>query len=704
MKMRMTISRKLICGFLSLALLVLLAGFVGIFVLNKVSDSADTVAKEKAPIQNAVMNGALAVDVVQKNTIKYTSAVSGLDSIAGQINKSMAEFAMWNTILQFGTTSDEFKNSPAYAVFQEQRIKLEIPRCSETMLPIVKAIAAESNALQDKTEELLTAHRQRVAYGVMVDRDLLSLPDFLNLAQRHYMEWTKQLKDAVNIETTFTGITDASKGLIGNWLTTYHPENKELQDTLQSFTKNYGKIMEMAAKINSLTTFKDKLRTLNRGIGITAKLERDFESLQELSNKIYLELDKINEQKQEEQNSSVEKINNQLHELIRIAGDEMHSALEETAKAKTQGVTFMIVLTVLAFVAAAVLGTVVSRLMSKNILSIAESTKKIAAGDLQNTIQIKAKDELGDLAHDTNAMITNLRSIIGQILSFSGKLTTSAEELTGISNDFDANAEQLNEKSNEAGTATSAMNNSMRDISGLANDSMERVRSVAIATEEMSSTIAEIAENAEQARSVTSKAVTTVENTSLKMSELSEAAKEIGKVAEVIVNIAEQTNLLSLNATIEAARAGEAGKGFAVVANEVKELAGQTNKATEDIRQRITAIQQSSSMAIDEITEISKIITDINAIVVVIAGAVEEQAATTKQITDDINSVSGGIEGMTHHVGSATSISESVVSDIEHVKTTSGSISEGSNYIHNKATELEKLASELNQLVSQFKL
>ena len=74
----------------------------------------------------------------------------------------------------------------------------------------------------------------------------------------------------------------------------------------------------------------------------------------------------------------------------------------------------------------------------------------------------------------------------------------------------------------------------------------------------------------------------------------------------MIQDIAEQTNLLALNATIEAARAGEAGKGFAVVATEVKELAKQTAEATEDIRQRIEAIQNSSHEAIQSISEIGR--------------------------------------------------------------------------------------------------
>ena len=702
--MRMSIGTKLISGFLSLALLVLISGLVGIFVLNKLSSSTDTVARDKAPAQYAVMNAALAVDMVQKYTIHYAGSDFGLENISSDITAGMEEFDMWITMLQYGTDSNDFRESPAGSTYQKANLSLTVPSSSVKMLPIVTAIVEESGHLKRKTADLIAAHKDAISYGVIVDSHMLKLPDFLNLAQRDHLDWTKQLKDAVNIETKFTGNTNPTIGIIGQWLNTYQVPNEKLMKVLGQFKKEYFKLMAMAEKINSLTVYKDKQRTLNRGIGTIAKIERNFNDLHEISKDIYAAIEAADKQKQDDLDVSIKSISNQLRSLITIAEAEMQNALDEAATTKKSGTMVLIVLTLVAVVAATLLGMLVSRMMSSKILSIAKSTKKIAAGDLQADLSMNSNDELGDLAHDTNAMIANLRQMIGQILSFSGKLTSSAMDLAGVSRDLDAHTGELEAKTNDASEATSTMNSSMADISGLANDSMQRVQSVAIATEEMSSTIAEIAHNTEQARSVTNKAVNTVDNTALKMNELSEAANKIGMVVETIVSIAEQTNLLSLNATIEAARAGEAGKGFAVVANEVKELAGQTNRATGDIREKITAIQQSSNMAITEIAEITKIISEINSIVVVIAGAVEEQAVTTKQITEDINSVSGGIEGMTQHVVSATEISDSVAMDINHVRTTSKNIGEGSCHIRENVTDLEKLAEELNGLVSQFKL
>src|SRR6185436_9825997 len=107
---------------------------------------------------------------------------------------------------------------------------------------------------------------------------------------------------------------------------------------------------------------------------------------------------------------------------------------------------------------------------------------------------------------------------------------------------------------------------------------------------------------------VAAQAVSVAQSTNTTITKLGDSSVEIGNVIKVITTIAKQTNLLALNATIEAARAGEAGKGFAVVANEVKELAKQTAEATEDIAQRIGAIQNDAQAAVSAIGEVSTII------------------------------------------------------------------------------------------------
>jgi methyl-accepting chemotaxis protein len=135
------------------------------------------------------------------------------------------------------------------------------------------------------------------------------------------------------------------------------------------------------------------------------------------------------------------------------------------------------------------------------------------------------------------------------------------------------------------------------------------------------------------------------------MSQLGDSSQQIGKVLKLITSVAQQTNLLALNATIEAARAGEAGKGFAVVAKEVKDLAKETARATEEIGQRIEAIQGDTSRALGAIRDIGSTITRIHDdIQTVIAGAVEEQTATTNEIGRNITDAARGSSEISHTI------------------------------------------------------
>jgi len=126
---------------------------------------------------------------------------------------------------------------------------------------------------------------------------------------------------------------------------------------------------------------------------------------------------------------------------------------------------------------------------------------------------------------------------------------------------------------------------------------------------------------------------------------------KIGDVLDVITAIAAQTNLLALNATIEAARAGDAGKGFAVVASEVKDLAQETSRATEEIAQRIAAIQHDTGEAVTAIDGIGKIITQINDYQTTIAAAVEQQSVTTTEMHRGIEGAATGTNEIVQSLG-----------------------------------------------------
>ena len=177
-------------------------------------------------------------------------------------------------------------------------------------------------------------------------------------------------------------------------------------------------------------------------------------------------------------------------------------------------------------------------------------------------------------------------------------------------------------------------------VAAAAEQALSNAQIVATASSELSKSITEIASQVNASRALTVEAVTASGKAQATIGKLSDAASKVGAVTNLISEIASQTNLLALNATIEAARAGPAGRGFAVVAAEVKSLAEQTAKATSDISQQITEIQQATDESVRSISAIGEVIRNVESVASMISAAVEEQSAVTSEIARTVEQTS----------------------------------------------------------------
>jgi methyl-accepting chemotaxis protein len=276
----------------------------------------------------------------------------------------------------------------------------------------------------------------------------------------------------------------------------------------------------------------------------------------------------------------------------------------------------------------------------------------------------------------TNKTADTLQVSMKSIAKNAQALSSSSQQLAATSQQMSSNAEETSAQASTVATATQQVTTNLN--------------SVATGAEEMTSTVQSIASNAGEAAKVAGDAVKTATDANATVAKLGESSAEIGQVIKVITSIAQQTNLLALNATIEAARAGEAGKGFAVVANEVKELAKQTAKATEDISQKITAIQDDTKRAVEAIGSITGVINQINDISGTIATAVEEQSATTNEMSRNVQEAAKG--------------SGEISQNIQGVATAAESTTRGAQDTLKAAQQLTEMATQLSTLVDQFKL
>jgi methyl-accepting chemotaxis protein len=385
-----------------------------------------------------------------------------------------------------------------------------------------------------------------------------------------------------------------------------------------------------------------------------------------------------------EGNKAIAEYKDAIHRLEKDAGELAVEAVSEVAKIVPEIESlerstlwwtgmFTLAAVALGFGFSLLLGRTISRPLKQ----VAERLQDIAQGegDLTRRLEVTSKDEIGDVAHWFNTFIDKLEGIIRAIGKNTQGLAGSAEELTAVSEQMSSNSEETAAQANGVSAASEQVSKS--------------VQTVAAGAEEMSASIKEISKNTSDAARVAKEAVVVAEQTNQTIAKLGDSSAEIGKVIKVITSIAEQTNLLALNATIEAARAGEAGKGFAVVANEVKELAKQTGQATEDISQKIGAIQHDTQGAVTAIQQIGGIINQVNDIANTIATAVEEQSVTTNEMSRNVTEAARG--------------SNEIVENITGVAQAAQSTASGATQTQAAAQELARTASELQSLVNQFK-
>jgi methyl-accepting chemotaxis protein len=321
---------------------------------------------------------------------------------------------------------------------------------------------------------------------------------------------------------------------------------------------------------------------------------------------------------------------------------------------------------------------VIERYIAKPLRQLSSRLKDIAdgEGDLTKRLEFVSQDEIGETSRSFNLFMDKLQGIMRQIADSTHQVAGASETLSNASQQITANSEETSAQARVVSNATVQVS--------------QNLQTVATGAEEMGTSIKEIAKNASEAAKIATSAVRVAETTTATVSKLGDSSKEIGQVIKVITSIAQQTNLLALNATIEAARAGEAGKGFAVVANEVKELAKETAKATEDISRKIEAIQTDTKAAVDAIASISEVINQVNGISSTIATAVEEQNATTNEMSRNVSEAARG--------------SGEITSNIAGVAQAAESTSHGAGDTQKAAQQLVETSVELRRLVGQFKI
>lgn len=364
----------------------------------------------------------------------------------------------------------------------------------------------------------------------------------------------------------------------------------------------------------------------------------------------------------------------------------------------------VIMISLAVLVVMAIIGQVVSIMLSRPLVKINEVLAWLAQGDHDIVIPYHDRgDEIGDIARSAtvfqeharekdrleaeqhrqeelakvekkkamealaNAFESRVQNIVHMLSSASTELAMTAEQMVSM-------IQQSTEKVHFAGQN--------------ADTASGDVRTVAAAIEEMSSSVNEISSQVQRSNRMVTESVNKTDIADSHASALSGATVQVKEVIQLISTIAGQINLLALNATIESARAGEAGKGFAVVANEVKNLAGQTNRSIEEIEKVISQMNLASEDIINSLKEIRESVRHISDASGGIAAAVEEQSATTNEIARSMQSAAQG--------------TQTVSTNLTEVGANSNEVSESARQVLIAVQEVSQQAVELDQQVREF--
>ncbi|QXI26219.1 methyl-accepting chemotaxis protein [Pseudomonas vanderleydeniana] len=391
----------------------------------------------------------------------------------------------------------------------------------------------------------------------------------------------------------------------------------------------------------------------------------------------------------------------ELHEAFRSINDELNIIVEsnnrqigegsQEARATESSAKLNLYIGIgLAFLAAALLGMFISRVISAPIASAVRNAQRIAGGDLSQAIERGHRDEVGQLLTALGTMQGGLKGTIQQIASAADQLASAAEELNAVTEESSRGLTRQNDEIQLAATAVTEMSAAVDEVA----------RNATSASEASRNTSQEASSGRDQALEAV-KAITSVNNeigqSTVIVDELAGSVRDIAKVLDVIRGIAEQTNLLALNAAIEAARAGEQGRGFAVVADEVRALAARTQASTGEIEAMIASVQ---SRADDAVKAMGNSRT--------LASSTQELAKATGESLERIAQNIASINDRNLLIATASEEQANVAREVDrnliNIQDLSTQTAAGANQTSASSQELSRLAISFNNLVGTFKL
>jgi methyl-accepting chemotaxis protein len=671
--MKINLALKLVIGYSLMAVLLIICGIVGYNATNKMTQVNNFLVNEA----HDTVQGALQTSNGVREQIKFAD-----DILSGKLSEniqSIQKIAQQKTERAFLTMINA-------KLIPEQQV--------ERLNQAQQAFTAALNPLMQSYQQYQTSYQKMIDNA---DQFKTLLTSFNELANRiiveHETNWdTNQAANSQQTEEWFaaSGSTEAKLALFAQLYYYQRLLNNTSSAQIQELIKNSQTdldiyIDDLSAMQLAEQLIKDSDQSYAQSFSATydehkklyAEAQKNHLELQ-ARNKTYINLaNKLMQQTDAIEQTSTEIINKEIDAIHQIKSSAFISIITT--------VIIGIVLVIIAYTLT--LKTVVSP-----VRKVADKFNDISKGegDLTQQLIVSGDDEISELSNGFNEFIQQIRQLITQLIQV-------VEQLGNTSSNLASQSMHTQQQMQTQQAATDSVTHNMDDMALHVDEVFKAAQQADNNMQSMNTTLHE----SQQVISSTLDSIhefgSEIESAATVIEQLNHDSQEVDSVLDVIHSIAEQTNLLALNAAIEAARAGEQGRGFAVVADEVRTLASRTQQSTTEIQAIIERLQQGTEKA--------------TTVMVNSRAKAHQTMSNTDSASESLASITGDIQSMGEIISKITSAASAqnektgiMYENLVNIRDINTETTSSNAHMNDITLELNKLASQLQDLVGQFKV
>ncbi len=628
---RLTVANRLFLGFTAVSVGVLIITVVSLASMRNIQKSMDFIVNDVSPAENALAD--LQIESVNLSRIVslYFNErdVDELKQIQADYQTAKEAYSLYDK-----TLLDRIAEFPQLTSAADQlaTMSADIGSLLDNIEGNMSAYAKSLDSVQQieaKRQELITLNEDlRLALKLFVG-------DAFDPSAKELAYETKSLVErggSLALQMTFTSnLADfqASQELFRDFSDSYG----SLGFRMLGFARNDAVFKENMQEVASLTSKLVELVTVEGGIGV---IQNQYLQLRaSLSTKL--------EEIQDSLTNHVTTLNDIDEQFSKVSGDASVTANNDREQAQLTVLISTIVVVLLSIL----ISVLVVRSIKKPLNELRSFIRKVGHGDLTSTIGHYSADEIGDISRAMDQLVVELKEVVLEIAEQTTLVNQVSQQTSQLSDDTQVKSKRQQHEIDLSVQSIGEMTESIKEVARTAEHTSQHMQAGEVEAQSINQGISATVESIADLNKKMQTAVDVIHA-------LDSGVVSIESILETIQTIAEQTNLLALNAAIEAARAGEMGRGFAVVADEVRTLATRTQASTEEIREKISAIQRQSTQAVETITHsqqsTAKVaetatgagekfvafmsdIRDLSTANVSIAAAAEEQSATTEDMS-----------------------------------------------------------------------